>query len=37
MSLRSFGRAFLKVGVVLNPIAGGSRLKRHWPEVSASL
>ncbi|TIY00608.1 MAG: diacylglycerol kinase family lipid kinase, partial [Mesorhizobium sp.] len=27
----------MKVGVVLNPIAGGSRLKRHWPEVSASL
>ncbi len=30
------GRA-LKVGVVLNPIAGGGRLKRHWPEVAASL
>ncbi|TIT36434.1 MAG: diacylglycerol kinase family lipid kinase, partial [Mesorhizobium sp.] len=27
----------MKVGVVLNPIAGGGRLKRHWPEVSASL
>jgi diacylglycerol kinase (ATP) len=27
----------LKVGVVLNPIAGGGRLKRHWPEVAASL
>ncbi|RWA70278.1 diacylglycerol kinase family protein [Mesorhizobium sp.] len=27
----------MKVGVVLNPIAGGGRLKRHWPEVAASL
>ncbi|WP_292093951.1 diacylglycerol kinase family protein, partial [Mesorhizobium sp.] len=27
----------MKIGVVLNPIAGGGRLKRHWPEVSASL
>ncbi|TIM60718.1 MAG: diacylglycerol kinase family lipid kinase, partial [Mesorhizobium sp.] len=27
----------MKVGVVLNPIAGGGWLKRHWPEVSASL
>ena len=26
----------LKVGVVLNPIAGGGRLKRHWPDVAAS-
>ncbi|RUU76945.1 hypothetical protein EOD00_37255, partial [Mesorhizobium sp. M7A.T.Ca.TU.009.01.3.1] len=23
---------YLKVGVVLNPIAGGGRLKRHWPD-----
>ncbi|TIO78691.1 MAG: diacylglycerol kinase family lipid kinase [Mesorhizobium sp.] len=27
----------MKVGVVLNPIAGGGKLKRHWPEVAASL
>ncbi|MER9428638.1 diacylglycerol kinase family protein [Mesorhizobium sp. M0408] len=27
----------MKVAVVLNPIAGGGRLKRHWPEVAASL
>ena len=27
----------MKVGVVLNPVAGGGRLKRHWPEVAASL
>ncbi|MBZ9873754.1 glycine C-acetyltransferase, partial [Mesorhizobium sp. BR1-1-9] len=27
----------MKVGVVLNPIAGGGRLKRHWPEVAAAL
>ncbi|RUX09973.1 diacylglycerol kinase family lipid kinase, partial [Mesorhizobium sp. M2A.F.Ca.ET.037.01.1.1] len=27
----------MKVGVVLNPIAGGGRLKRHWAEVAASL
>ncbi|TPM25017.1 diacylglycerol kinase family protein, partial [Mesorhizobium sp. B2-3-5] len=27
----------MKVGVVLNPIAGGGRLKRYWPEVTASL
>ncbi|WP_363487205.1 diacylglycerol kinase family protein, partial [Mesorhizobium sp.] len=26
----------MKVGVVLNPIAGGGRLKRHWAEVAAS-
>ena len=25
------------MGVVLNPVAGGGRLKRHWPEVAASL
>ncbi|MER9253260.1 diacylglycerol kinase family lipid kinase [Mesorhizobium sp. M0598] len=31
------GEAGLKVAVVLNPIAGGGRLKRHWPEVAASL
>src|SRR5436190_9040128 len=36
-SRRPFGEASLKVGVVLNPIAGGGRLKRHWPEVAASL
>jgi len=27
----------LKVGVVLNPVAGGGRLKRRWPDVAASL
>ncbi|MBZ9894080.1 diacylglycerol kinase family lipid kinase [Mesorhizobium sp. BR1-1-6] len=27
----------MKVGVVLNPIAGGGWLKRHWSEVAASL
>ncbi|MES0096784.1 diacylglycerol kinase family protein [Mesorhizobium sp. M0019] len=27
----------MKVAVVLNPIAGGGSLKRHWPEVAASL
>ncbi|MER8368246.1 diacylglycerol kinase family protein [Mesorhizobium sp. M1348] len=27
----------MKVAVILNPIAGGGRLKRHWPEVAASL
>ncbi|RVA36297.1 diacylglycerol kinase family lipid kinase, partial [Mesorhizobium sp. M7A.F.Ca.CA.004.10.1.1] len=27
----------MKVGVVLNPIAGGGRLKRHWPDVAVSL
>ncbi|RRH95313.1 diacylglycerol kinase family lipid kinase [Mesorhizobium tamadayense] len=27
----------MKVGVVLNPIAGGGKLKRHWPEIAASL
>ncbi|MEI8702458.1 diacylglycerol kinase family lipid kinase [Mesorhizobium mediterraneum] len=27
----------MKVGVILNPIAGGGWLKRHWPEVNASL
>ncbi|RUV45960.1 MULTISPECIES: diacylglycerol kinase family protein [unclassified Mesorhizobium] len=27
----------MKVGVVLNPIAGGGKLKRHWSEAAASL
>ncbi|TIU23806.1 MAG: diacylglycerol kinase family lipid kinase, partial [Mesorhizobium sp.] len=27
----------MKVGVVLNPIAGGGKLKRRWPRVAASL
>jgi diacylglycerol kinase (ATP) len=36
-SLMSWGRMCLKVGVVLNPIAGGGKLKQHWPEVGASL
>ncbi len=35
--LQALGRVGLKVGVVLNPVAGGGRLKRHWPEIAASL
>lgn len=27
----------MKVGVILNPVAGGGRLKQHWPEVAAGL
>ncbi|MGB3830729.1 MAG: diacylglycerol kinase family protein, partial [Mesorhizobium sp.] len=27
----------MKVGVVLNPVAGGGRLKRDWPQVEAAL
>ncbi|QDC00213.1 diacylglycerol kinase family protein [Mesorhizobium sp. 8] len=27
----------MKVGVVLNPVAGGGRLKREWPLVAAAL
>ncbi|RWD96156.1 MAG: diacylglycerol kinase family lipid kinase, partial [Mesorhizobium sp.] len=27
----------MKVGVVLNPIAGGGKLKRHWPEIAEML
>ena len=27
----------MKVGVVLNPVAGGGRLKRDWPQVAAVL
>jgi YegS/Rv2252/BmrU family lipid kinase len=27
----------LKVGVILNPVAGGGGLKRNWPEVAAAL
>ena len=27
----------MKVGVVLNPVAGGGRLKRDWPQVAAAL
>lgn len=27
----------MKVGVVLNPVAGGGRLKRDWPRVAAAL
>ncbi len=27
----------MKVGVILNPVAGGGRLKRHWAEVAAGL
>ncbi|WP_442921082.1 diacylglycerol/lipid kinase family protein, partial [Mesorhizobium sp. Cs1321R2N1] len=33
----SGGGCIVKVGVVLNPIAGGGRLKRHWPDVAAAL
>nr|WP_245276036.1 diacylglycerol kinase family protein [Mesorhizobium sp. LNHC220B00] len=35
--VRRRGGRNLKVGVVLNPIAGGGRLKRHWPDVAAAL
>ncbi|WP_348629386.1 diacylglycerol kinase family protein, partial [Mesorhizobium sp. M7A.F.Ca.ET.027.02.1.1] len=35
--LESLREGCLKVGVVLNPIAGGGRLKRHWPDVAVSL
>jgi len=31
------GEVSLKVGVVLNPIAGGGKLKRHWAEAASSL
>lgn len=27
----------MKVGVILNPVAGGGRLKRRWPEVDTAL
>jgi YegS/Rv2252/BmrU family lipid kinase len=27
----------MKVGVILNPVAGGGRLKRHLPEIGAAL
>ena len=27
----------MKVGVIMNPVAGGGRLRRHWPEIGASL
>jgi YegS/Rv2252/BmrU family lipid kinase len=27
----------MKVGVIMNPVAGGGRLKRHWPEIAALL
>ena len=27
----------MKVGVILNPVAGGGRLKRCWPEIEAAL
>ena len=27
----------MKVGVIMNPVAGGGRLKRHWPEIGATL
>ncbi len=27
----------MKVGVILNPVAGGGRIKRRWPEISALL
>jgi len=27
----------MKVGVILNPVAGGGRLKRRWPDVDAAL
>jgi len=27
----------MKVGVIMNPVAGGGRLRRHWPEIDAAL
>ena len=27
----------MKVGVIMNPVAGGGRLNRHWPEIDAAL
>ena len=27
----------MKVGVIMNPVAGGGRLRRHWPEIAAAL
>ena len=27
----------MKVGVIMNPVAGGGRLPRHWPEIDAAL
>lgn len=27
----------MKVGVIMNPVAGGGRLKRRWPEIDAAL
>lgn len=27
----------MKVGVILNPVAGGGRLRRHWPEIAAAV
>ena len=27
----------MKVGVILNPIAGGGRLKKNWAQAAASL
>lgn len=37
MEPHSFGRRRVKVGVILNPVAGGGRLKSHWPQVVAEL
>src|SRR5690606_37976253 len=31
------GERRVKVGVILNPVAGGGRLKRDWPQVAAAL
>lgn len=27
----------MKVGVIMNPVAGGGRLRRRWPEIGAAL
>src|SRR5262245_57081096 len=27
----------MKVGVIMNPVAGGGRLKRRWPDIDAAL
>ena len=34
---RSWEKMRVKVGVILNPVAGGGRLKRDWPQVAAAL
>jgi YegS/Rv2252/BmrU family lipid kinase len=33
----AMGKQGLKVGVILNPVAGGGGFKRNWPEAAAAL